>query len=166
MTDWYLRISSYAGVVPWAKHFRGRVVEEFTRCPKGHGHTSRSHGKTTCVPCGTIIPDPREWDVEGFWSEAKYTRYANASFEGDGPAQFTDKAELIKVAVQRWTGETPDGYELYDRWWEDGPKAPSQPGDRLILGDRMYVLEDTTLHEEWKQGTVPDEYPCLIAVIP
>lgn len=172
MTDWYLEVKTFAGVLSYAKHFRGTVKEDFNfySCHGGRSYNApESRGKWTCDK-GHELPRERTWDVDDFWTKDHYRRYQASNFEIEGPGQFLDEAKLLKVAVARFLGDMPDP-EVYgnmgDRWWEEAG-YPGEPGDRLIYGNRGYVLEDETLHEEWKEGRMPpdDAYPCVIAVVP
>jgi hypothetical protein len=158
VTDYVLKISSYGGLVAGARHYRGRVEGPH---PKScHGAMSynapESRGKWTCSE-GHEIPGQREWDVEAGWTEERYSRWANKSFEGDGPQQFLDQAKLIEAAAKRFSGELPRN------WWEEEPEA-GKPGDRLFLD---FVPRDPAeIDEEWGRimGTPP--YGSLLAEIP
>jgi hypothetical protein len=123
-----LHISSYAGLVAGAVHYRGRVVGEHSR--SCHGGTTYNHpdhrGKTICSE-GHVLPEQVEWEVEAPWTEERYERWAARRFEGDGPQQYTDEAELVQDAIGRFLGLLPC------RWWEEAV-PPAEPGDELYLG--------------------------------
>lgn len=126
MTDYELRISSWAGVVPGAKHFRGRVQGPHPEsCHGGTVFNAPAHrGRTTCEQ-GHELPERDEWDVEAAWAEARYERYMRAHFKGDGPDQFLSENAVITAAVRRFTGQDPA------RWWEPDV-VTGLPGDRLL----------------------------------
>lgn len=130
MTDYVLKVRSFAGIVSGARHYRGTVEGPYPEpCHKGtityHGSKGPLQGKTTCAE-GHVMPEKTEWEVEAAWDEARYERYANGGFEGDGPSQFTDERELVRAARARFLGETGER-----QWWE--PRhVPGQPGDRLF----------------------------------
>lgn len=132
MTDHHLQISSYAGLVGGARHYRGRVRAE---APKScHGGLIFNGEGYRCAE-GHPLPDRADWDVEDSWTEERYERWHAASFEGDGPGQFLDQKRLIEVAVGRFTDTLPA------RWWEE-KHEPGKPGDRLILGSGIYDPDD------------------------
>jgi hypothetical protein len=125
-----LRIMSYSGTVPWAKHYTGRVEGEYpTSCHGGtrfNGADGPLKGKTTCFE-GHILPEKIEWAVEASWSEGKYERFAANHFDGDGPNQYLEESDLVRDAIQRFLGVYPQ------QWWEEQYPLP-QPGDQLYLG--------------------------------
>lgn len=136
--NYTLRISSYAGLVPGAVHYRGRVEGEHPHSCHGgttfHGADGPLKGKTTCAE-GHELPEQITWDVEAAWTEARYERYAAKHFEGNGPGQYTDEGDLIRDAIQRFLGAYPR------QWWEDDYPAP-QPGDRLYLGSLALLMDE------------------------
>jgi hypothetical protein len=127
MTDYVLHISSYAGIVPGARHYRGRV--EGPHPVPCHGGTvfnaPRSRGKWTCTE-GHELPVREEWDVEAAWTEERFNRWDYRHFEGAGPGQFLSEQAVIDAAVRRFSGQDPV------QWWEHPGVVPGQPGDRLL----------------------------------
>lgn len=154
--DYVLKISSYVGLAPGAKHFRGRVEGEHPE--SCHGGTRfnapEARGKTTCFE-GHEMAEKIEWDVQDFWTEGHYDRWRASHYELDGPSQFLDEDKLIEVAVTRFTGD----HEPLDQDDERYPRP--QPGDRLFLG--------TVPDEEWRTKhpeDYDDHWGRLLAEIP
>ena len=152
MGKYALRITSYMGLVPGAKHFTGRVEGEFPQSCHGgtrlNGAAGPLHGKTTCFE-GHELPERVEWDVEAPWTEARYERWVAKHFEDDGPNQYTDEAELVMDAIGRFLGTLPS------RWWEQ--KVPAhEPGSKLYLGDPAQFAYDV----------YPDGWGHVLAEIP
>lgn len=149
MRKFALRISSYEGLVPGARHWRGRVEGESERSCHGSIRINppEHRGKTVCSE-GHEIPDRISWDVEESWTEERYNRWADQSFEGDGPAQFKTQEQVVEAARKRFLGEWPS------QWWEEPVPTP-QSGDRLYLG---YIPRDGDAPED-------DGYGGLIAEV-
>lgn len=128
MTQYILKISSWAGTVPGASHFYGRVEGPRPRpcCPGPEHH---SGGKVTCDQ-GHELPGRAEWDVEARWTPEQWDRYAAAGFDGEGPAAFRTKAAVQAAAVARFTGAIQPDPAI---WWEHGV-TPGRPGDELWYG--------------------------------
>lgn len=145
MTDYHLKISSYAGILAWAAHYRGRVEGPHPRPCHGNS-TTYSQGKNTCTECKAELPKRVDWEVEEPWTEARYEKYAASGFEDDSPTQFTDQTVLIETAIKRFTGE------LEHQWWEDEP-VRGAPGDRLILGSGLIDPEDVDEDTPGPEGT-------------
>lgn len=128
--DYVLHVSSFGGIVPGAKHYRGRVEGEHPRSCHGgtvyHGSVGPLQGKTTCAD-GHELAERITWNVEASWTHGRYKRWSARHFDGPGPEQFTDEAVLIETARRRFLGTYPR------HWWEDGYPRP-QPGDVLYLG--------------------------------
>lgn len=140
MAKYTLTISSWEGIVPGAKHYKGRVTGDYPQSCHGgstiyHGEDGPLKGKTTCAE-DHVLPGRADWEVEASWTEERYERYAAGGFEGDSPAQFTDEDTVLRTAAQRFLGELPGG-----RWWEE--KVPqSRPGDQLFYGCPAMRAED------------------------
>jgi hypothetical protein len=148
MTDYVLHVSCYAGLVPGARHFRGRV--EGPSPESCHGGTMFSNLGHTCE-LGHPLPGRVSWEVEAAWSEERYERWAARNFEGDHqPGQFASEQDVINTARARFTGELPA------RWWEDTP-VTGQPGDRLWAGWVAREQDKAMTEENW--GTVIAEIP-------
>jgi hypothetical protein len=128
MAAYELHISSYGGLVAGAVHYRGRIQGESPRsCHGGKAFNHPDHrGKWTCEQ-GHELPERVEWDVEAPWTEQRYQRWAAGRFDGAGPQQYTDEAELVLDAIGRFLGTLPS------RWWEE-QVPPAEPGDELYLG--------------------------------
>lgn len=147
MTQYILTVSSYAGLVPWARHFKGRV--EGPHPEPCHGNSTifnppEHRGKTVCAE-GHELPKQVKWDVEAAWSEARHERYlaesAKALREGlpgpDGPGQFdTEKAVVDRAIVQFLDGlehvndPAVEGDELWYGYVDSGAgQAPDQWDD-------------------------------------
>jgi len=121
--QYVLKISSFAGIVPGARHYRGRVEGEYPE--SCHGGTRHYGGKTTCFE-GHELPDRVTWDVEADWSEERLERWAAARFEGPSPQQFDTKEEVIdRAVVQFLDGFTSQGTVVND---------PARDGDELWYG--------------------------------
>lgn len=118
-----LHVMSYDGIVPGARHYKGRVEGEHP--PSCHGGTMYSDKGKTCYE-GHPLDEKTEWQVEAKWTEARYERWAARKFEGDGPAQFLSKQEVIDCAIIRFL----DGA---GEWWEHKVE-PAQEGDELWYG--------------------------------
>lgn len=129
MAAFVLHIMSYMGTVPWAKHYTGRVEGEHPESCHGgtrfNGQDGPLKDKTTCFE-GHELPERVEWSVEAPWTEGKYKRWAAKHFEGDGPNQYLDEADLVQDAIGRFTGTLPCS------WWEQ-PVPAAEPGDELYL---------------------------------
>lgn len=128
MTQYILHISSYAGLVGGAKHFRGRVEGPYAEsCHGGSRYNAPgARGKTICEE-GHEIPSGRvSWEVEAVWSDEHYKRYADNHFEGDGPGQFLSAKDVMDTAIVRFL----DGA---DKWYEQEVE-PAQEGDELWYG--------------------------------
>jgi hypothetical protein len=160
MTDYELKISSYTGLVAGARHYRGRIQGPYPESCHGgttfNGWDGPLKGTTTCSE-GHVIPKRIEWDVDDFWTEERFNRYAAAHFEGDGAGQFLDQTKLIEVAIRRFKFESEPG------WWEEKYPRP-EPGDRLFLGH--IPMDPDDVDEEWGriQGTPP--WGSLLVQIP
>ena len=127
-----LHVSSYAGIVAWATHYRGRVEGEHPEpC---HGNTTRynapdARGKTTCEE-GHELPEQVRWDVEHAWSDERMERYLaacskalrNDERQPDGPGQFGTEREVIDRAVVQFL----DGMAKVN--------DPAEEGDELWFG--------------------------------
>jgi hypothetical protein len=155
VTDFILEISSYDGIVPGAKHYRGRVKGEHPRsCHGGStfhgGGPPELRGKTTCAE-GHVLPGRVEWEVEAIWTEDRYQRYAAREFEGDGPSTFASEQEVVDAARARFlaAGDEPS-------WWED-KWEPGKPGDKLYAGWIPRPQDSSMVEENW--GTVIAEVP-------
>ena len=127
MTQYILHVSSYAGIVPWAVHFKGRV--EGPRTESCHGGTifnaPDARGQTTCEQ-GHVIEDKQvKWDVEADWTEARHERWAAAHYNGDGPQQFLTEREVIDRAVVQFLDGSAYPCEEVE---------PAQEGDELWFG--------------------------------
>lgn len=135
MTDYELRITSYAGIVPGATHFRGHVAGPHPEsCHGGTHYNAPEHrGKTTCEQ-GHELSGRDEWDVEAAWTQERYERYERAHYEGDGPDQFGTEEGVIDAARRRFTGEFPA------RWWEPDVVI-GQPGDRLLFDGEVIAAK-------------------------
>lgn len=147
MTQYILTISSYAGIVPWAVHYKGVVKGPHPpSCHGGttyHGSDGPLRGKTTCSE-GHELPKQAEWQVEAAWTEERYSRYAAGHFEGDSPSVFTDKREVMDCAIIRFL----DGA---DQWWEQ-KVPPAEEGDELWygwIGDREADAELQDPEDGW-----------------
>lgn len=123
MTQYVLEISSYAGIVPWAAHYRGRVKGPHPE--SCHGGTRHSGGKVTCFE-GHELPGRVEWEVEAQWTEQRFERYMAAGQPGSSPSQFTSKKDVMDCAILRFL----DGA---DGWWEQKVE-PAAEGDELWYG--------------------------------
>jgi hypothetical protein len=128
MTRYILHISSYAGIVPGAVHYQGRVEGEHPgSC---HGSTRfnapESRGKWTCEQ-NHEMPEQVKWSVEAAWTEGQYERRAAKHFEGAGPQQFASEQDVKDAAIARFTGAAPC------QWWEEAVTA-GEPGDTLYFG--------------------------------
>lgn len=158
MTDYILRLSYFGGIVPGSTHFRGRVHGPHARSCHGgmtmHGSTD---GKWRCAE-GHEIPDKIEWDVEAVWTEERYERWAAGGFDGDQPTQFKDPKDVIKAAVARFLGQTPER-----QWFEDS-FVPGQPGDRLFLD--FIPQEDEPEDKAWGDLIGAPPYGSLLATVP
>jgi len=156
MADYFLRITSYAGLVPWAHHYRGRVQGERPQSCHGgttyHGSDGPLKGKTTCN-AGHVLPPRVEWEVEAPWTTERVERWHASGFEGDAPNQFNDQRELIDVAIRRFKGELPC------REFEDRIE-PGKPGDKLYLGH--IAFKDAEIYRE---DDDPDGMPAWGSVI-
>jgi hypothetical protein len=154
MSDYILHISSFEGLVPGARHFRGRVEGEHPKSCHGgtvfHGWDGPLKGKTTCAE-DHILPEQVRWVVEAPWTEERYQRWIAAKFEGPGPEQMTTEQEVIDVAVQRFLGQLP----VQD--WENPATTPGDPGDKLWAGWVSRPQDQDLVEENW--GTV-------LAVVP
>lgn len=129
MTQYILKISSFGGLVPGAKHFRGRVEGPYPQsCHGGTRMGATKSGKTECSE-GHVLPERAEWDVEAAWTEERYERYAAKRFEGDGPQAFLAQQDVIDRAIIQFL----DGSGDDDRWWE-GRVEPAAEGDELWYG--------------------------------
>jgi len=129
MTDYILKITSWNGVVPGAIHFMGRIEGPRPRsCHGGTVFRGRT-GTTTCDEGHPVAARGTEWDVLREWSPEDYERWRCKDYEGDGPSRFRSKAEVLRVAAARFTGEIPDLPH------EDVhlPEAV-RPGDKLWYG--------------------------------
>jgi hypothetical protein len=159
MTDYVLKISSYAGLVAGARHYRGRVEGPHPKSCHGGTVFHGSTGKTTCAE-GHEIPKQVTWDVEEPWTEERYQRYAAEHFEGDGPSQFLTKRRVVEVAVLRFAGSAQR------RWFEEEPVV-GEAGDRLFYHwEPWQVLPESFTDEERAHR---DELPLpgdLLAEIP
>jgi hypothetical protein len=123
MIQYVLHVMSYDGIVPGARHYRGRV--EGPHPQSCHGGTRYSGGKKTCSESHEL-PGRVEWQVEAQWTEARYERYAAGGFEGDGPSAFLSSKDVIDCAMIRFL----DGAS---EWWEHKVE-PAQDGDELWYG--------------------------------
>jgi hypothetical protein len=154
MADYVLHIVSWAGTVPGAVHYRGRIEGEHPRSCHGGttyhgGGPPELHGKTTCAQ-DHVLPERTEWRVEAPWTEARYERWAAAGFEGPGPEQFTSEQDVITAAAGRFLATLPA------RWWE-GKAVPGQPGDKLWAAWVPRPEDRDLVQENW--GTVIAEVP-------
>lgn len=154
MTDYVLKISSYRGISPGAKHWRGRVQGEYPE--SCHGGMITRNGEKRCDE-GHLIPRRAEWPVEAVWTEARYERLAARHFDGDGPEQFLSYGNVIATATERFRGEHPH------QWWE-AEITPGQPGDRLFLGHVPMQDEDIDVDDRDLDGQPP--YGTMLAEIP
>jgi len=155
VSDWILHISSWAGTVPGAVHYRGRVEGEHPRSCHGGtvfhgGGPPELKGKTTCAE-GHVLPEQVRWDVEAPWTEERHERWAAGGFEGAGPQQFASEQEVVTAAAGRFTGKLPV------QAWEDPAVTLGQPGDRLWAG-WIARPQDRDLTEK-NCGTVIAEVP-------
>jgi hypothetical protein len=142
MNRYTLRVVSWAGTVPWAKHYSGRVVGELDQ------RATIMRGGKWFDRDGNEYPERAEWDVYAHWTEAQNDRWAAGHYEDDGPNQFATEQEVIDAAVKRFTGE----WET--RWWE--PEVPkAEPGDELYYD---YI--------PFKPEEVDGVYGSLLAKIP
>jgi hypothetical protein len=129
MTQYILEISSYAGIVPGARHYKGRVKGPHPQsCHGGTQFGATKSGKMECME-GHVLPDRLEWDVEAAWTEERHERWAAKGFEGDGPQQFLSKKDVIDRAIIQFL----DGAGGPDRWWEQDVPA-AEEGDELWHG--------------------------------
>lgn len=128
MTQYVLKILSYAGIVPGARHYKG--VVEGPSPSSCHGKmTSRSGGPWTCEE-GHELPKRVKWDVEQDWTPERHERYRAATHRAleddsrlpDGPGQFDSKQEVIDRAMVQFL----DGLE--------GVNDPAEDGDELWYG--------------------------------
>ncbi len=137
MTQYILHISSYDGLVPGARHYRGRV--EGPRPESCHGKIHYDGWKETCDEAHEL-PKRVRWDVEAAWSQERHDRWAAAQFEGAGPQQFDSKAEVMdRAMIQFLDGsdypcEKVDPAEEGDELWY-GWVCPDGPGDWNDLQD-------------------------------
>jgi hypothetical protein len=144
VTDYELRISSYAGIVPGARHYRGRVQGPSVKsCHGSKTYNAPAHrGTWTCAE-GHELPERDEWDVEAAWTEERFSRWDCRHFEGDGPGQFLSEAAVIEAARRRFLGLDPV------RWWEHPGVVTGQPGDRLLHdGEVIAVIPAAVLQEK------------------
>ena len=148
MTDYELHISSYKGVVPGAKHFRGRVTGPHpVSCHGGTVFNAPEHrGVTTCQQ-GHVLPERDEWDVEAAWTEERFNRWDARHFEGDGPGQFLTEARVILAARRRFLGLDPV------QWWEHPGVVAGQPGDRLLFDGEVVAARPPAEGTETGQET-------------
>lgn len=127
MTNYALRISTYAGTVPGATHYRGRVTGEHPKsCHGGQIYNGPVKGQWACDR-GHALPSRAEWDVEASWTPERYERWADHDFEGPGPAQFSDEEDVLRTAAARFLGQLPQ------QWFEEAVPEPG-PGDKLWHG--------------------------------
>lgn len=123
MTQYILHVTSFSGLVPGARHFRGRVEGPHP----GPCHGNRTHHNGTTVTCdeGHVLPKQVRWDVEAAWSQERHDRWAAAHFEGDGPQQFTSKKDVIDRAMIQFLDGSDDPCEKVE---------PAEEGDELWFG--------------------------------
>jgi hypothetical protein len=130
MTRYILRVSSFAGTVPGATHFRGRVEGELARSCHGgtHFNAPEHRGVTTCDE-GHLIPGRVSWEVEDRWSEERLDRLAAGGYKASGPAQFGDALAVIRAAISRFSG-------LWSvrRYLDEDGVVTGEPGDELWYG--------------------------------
>lgn len=149
MTDYVLKVQSWGGMVPGAKHYRGRVEGPW---PKScHGGTIWSDRGQTCAE-GHSLPKRIEWDVDASWTAEHWNRYIALPFDSreDGPGQFLDLKTLIDTAIGRFLGQLPvNGGE------EEGEVG--QPGDRLYYHwlPQMVLPESFTDEERERRDGLP-----------
>lgn len=168
MTDYYLRVSSYAGYVAWAKHFRGRVIGPhlYPACGHNEGTTynsPESRGKWTCRVCPAEQPDRLEWDVDAIWTQARYDRYQASGFELDGPSQFLSMVALINAAIARFIGDLPKDYNAKDNFWEEQARGIGE-GDRLFYEEVPWDDEERSNPSLWA-GEADPVPGVLLAVV-
>jgi hypothetical protein len=124
--QYVLHVMSYEGIVPGAKHYRGRVEGEHP--PSCHGRTHYSAAGKTCDE-GHQLEEKTEWNVEAAWSEERYERFMAAGQPGNSPSQFLSKKDVIDRAMIQFL----DGSGGPDRWWEQRVE-PAAEGDELWYG--------------------------------
>lgn len=136
MTQYVLHVSSYAGIVPGARHYRGRVEGPYPEsCHGGMSYNApEARGKMICDEGHEIPQDRVAWDVEAEWTEERHERWAKAHFEGQSPQQFDTKEEVIDRAVIQFLDGSSDPCEEV---------TPAAEGDELWYG---YV--STTGHDD------------------
>ena len=154
MADYILHVMSYAGTVPGAVHYRGRVEGEHPKSCHGGttyhgGGPEELRGKTTCAQ-DHVLPEQVTWCVEAAWTEERYDRWAAREFESPGPQQFTSEQDVIDAAAGRFLGTLPC------RRWEE-QVTPGQPGDKLWAGWIARPQDRDLTEENW--GTVIAEVP-------
>jgi hypothetical protein len=115
-----------------------------------------ARGKYTCEQRHEI-PQRVEWDVDAYWTSARYERWAAKQFDGDGPGQFLDELELLKVAVRRFSGHKGEA----DEWWAE-KGVPGQPGDRLFYAYLPGMVDPVP---PWAGEGMP-EYGALLVEAP
>lgn len=123
--QYVLEVMSFAGVVPGARHFKGRVKGEHP--PSCHGGTMYSNLGKTCMQ-GHPLAERTEWQVEAGWTEERYERWAAKHFEGDGPSQFLSKKDVIDRAMIVFLDGTDPAH-----WWAQKVE-PAKDGDELWYG--------------------------------
>jgi hypothetical protein len=149
MTDYTLHISSFGGLVPGARHYRGRVEGPYPE--SCHDGTMWSDLGQACYQ-GHQLPRRVEWEVDASWTAERWERWKAMPFEkrGAGPGQFSDKRALIETAVKRFLGQLPvEGGE------EEG--EPGKPGDRLYYHwlPGMVLPESFTDEERERRDGLP-----------
>jgi hypothetical protein len=123
MTQYIVKVSDYGGLVPGAKHFRGRVEGPYPQSCHGATHMGATKsGKRECDE-GHVLADRVTWDVEAEWTEERHERHAAAHYEGDGPQQFLTKRDVLDRAIVQFL---------------DGSSFPCEEVQAAAEGDELW----------------------------